>query len=266
MSTYFASNKVDDSIFPRVIRNCVGKMGLKIYPQKREVLTVCDFKAVLPEGFKKLILAILCSNKEVYLPNILKSSIDQKVLVEVPLCDDYCIHTDDCGNMTRLVQKFEFDRFSYDKFELLKPSKSTYPLCTSTCFNLTSKSKGEFEIKDTPQGKVLQTNVCDGEIYIEYVGELEMEDGFMVPDNEYIKDWIFEELRREAYTYMWDNGEDVMQRMQHSERELNTKQANARQIYTRIEVSEYYKMANKLASRFGAHERWLSNERWYRTT
>lgn len=275
MQTYFASNKVDESILPRVIRKCVGVMGLRVYPEKRAVLEVSNYKALLPESFRYLALAMVCSGRNKYIKNSLTTRQDQVICPpsscstneipceftqsrEVPAYGKYCAMTDDCGNILRLVETVGFDVFETTDFSMLRATADSKPYCINGCFNLGTRSQYEFEIKNTSQGKVIQTNFCDGRIYIEYLSDLEHEDHFEVPDNETVKDWIFEELRREIYTYLWDNGDDVMQRMQHSERELFIKQERARQVYSQRGVQERYDTANRLVRRYKAMESWMS--------
>lgn len=262
MASYFAANKVDESILPRVIRKCVGQMGLRILPAKRTVVVLSNYKAELPKDLNKITLALLCDNRTTYVKDELRSG-PKVTTVKADQCCNIC--TDECGNVIKIVHEDVFEKTQYDNFLLLKASKLSFEHCAKSCMNLKSRCKNEFEVKTIKGGKVLQTTIAEGLLYIEYLSELEDEEGFMVPDNETIKDWLFEEMRREIYTYMWDNGEDVMQRMQHSERELMVKQERARQIYSRREVSEYYNTANLLAQRYGQMERWLSPYNWYYT-
>jgi hypothetical protein len=273
MSKYFSSQKVDESILPRVIRKCVGKMGLKVYPEKRAVLEVCDYKAILPDGFRYLALAMLCSGKVKYVKNQLKTRQDQ-LICENP-CSTVCVSTevnaggqsygshsvmtDSCGNILKIIETTELDRFESQELYVLRASPSSKPWCSSGCPNLRTKNPYEFEIKDTSRGKIIQTNVCDGKLYIEYLTDIEHEDSFDIPDNETVKDWIFEELRKEIYTHLWDNGDaEVQGRMQHSEREVQVKHAMARQVYSQKGIQERYDTANRLINRFKAMENWMS--------
>lgn len=255
LSSYFSSNKVDDSIFPRAIKNCVDKMGIRILPEKCTVVEVVDCKAELPEDFSMMCLAFLCTNKRTYVPNPTKV-IEQRLVCELDRCETVCdVCHDDCGNMFKIIEKKSFDAFEYTTFDLLKATKGCRPYCSDGCFNFKSRSCNEFEIKDERGQKVLLTNVSDGLIYIEYLADLSTEFDFMLPDHAYIRDWVFEELRREVYAYLYDQGEDVLQRLKHSERELPAKQHNARIYYSRNEVSDYYRLANRLARRYSNMER-----------
>jgi hypothetical protein len=270
MQTYFASNRVDESILPRVLRKCVGQMGLKIYPPKRAVLDVCNYKADLPEGFKFMTLAMMCSGRSVYVKNpfkvrqgqvVCETACEYTCATNINAYNKFCAMTDECGNILRLVETTEFDRFETNEFSVLKASAGCKPYCTNGCLNFHTKCSYEFDIKESSQsksGKILQTNFCDGRVYIEYLSDLEYEDYFDIPDNETVKDWIFEECRREIYTYLWDNGEEVMQRMQHSERELFIKQERARQVYSRRSVQEHYDTTNRLVRRFKSMESLMS--------
>lgn len=261
MAAYFASNKVDESIFPRVIRRCVGQMGLKILPEKRGVVHLKNYKAELPEGLRQITLVMMCERGHEYVKDNLRSGTQVQVIEIGDKCN-VCL--DECGNTIKLVYEDVYQKMTYEHFNLLKPSKGAISHCANNCLNRRSRCSEEFDVSENRGVKTITTTIPEGPLYIEYLSDLEGEDGFMIPDNETVKDWIFEELRREAYTAMYDNGEDVLQRMQHSERELNIKQERARQIYTRREVHEYYSMANRLAHRYGEMERRLHHDTWSR--
>lgn len=251
LATYFSSNKIDESVFPRVIRKCVGQMGLKIYPEKCKVIEVVNCKAKLPDDFKLMCLALSCERKVDYYVDQRKWSVAQKIVCELDVCQTECdVCYNECGNMFRVVQYVDLEPMVYEKFNLLRPTSKCKPNCYNGSLNFASKSNDEFEIKEERGQKYLYTNIKDSIVYIEYLSDLEHEDHFEIPDNENIKDWIFEELRQEAYAYLYDNGEEVLQKLNESKGQLAWKWANAIQVYRRSEVSDYYNVANSLAKRY----------------
>ena len=264
MGSYFAANKVDDSIFPRILRKCVGSMGLKVYPEKKAVIVVSGSKAILPKDFRKLTLALSCSRSVKYVPDPRQQSTSEQLICDWNQCDIPTEVWQDCdGNLFKIVQTVNLDKYEFNDFEILRPSNRSLPNCANECLNRTSRSSNEFELQEINGKWTMLTNFAEGQIYVEYFAELEQEFGFMIPDNEKIKDWIFEELRREAYAYMYDNGEDVMQRFNQSTSELTVKHMLAAEVYNRREVSEYYNTINKLARRYAAMEHWIQGSKSY---
>lgn len=265
LSSYFASNKVDESILPRVIRRCVGQMGLKILPEKSVIVELENYKTELPEDFNKAILVLLCSGRAKYVKNALKSELEQRIVTELNLCESqFDVCTDECGNMTKLIQKTKWDRFEYDEFTMLCPSKDTKPYCAEGCFNFRSRAQNAFEISEKGDKKFLMSTEPCGFVYVEYIAELEHEEGFLIPNNETIKTWIHQELLKECFKYMWNNGEEVMQRMQYADKEVVVWEERARQIYQRSEMKDYYNMKARLQRRFSAMENWMINSSVYR--
>ena len=264
MGSYFNSNKVDDSIFPRILRKCVGYMGLKVYPEKKAFLVVSGSKALLPKDFKRLSLALACYSGTRYLQDPRQVHTQEQIICDWNDCDLPTEVWQDCdGNMFKIVQTINLDKFEFREFEVLRPSRGSFPGCDKNCFNLGSRSSNEFELRERNGQWEMLTNFENGQIYVEYFADLEQEFGFKIPDNEKVKDWIFEELRKEVYSYLYDNGEDVMQRLNESKQELVIKHAIAQEIYNRREVSEYYNTANRLARRYSAMEKWIQGSKVY---
>ena len=259
--TYFASNKVDGCIFPSVLSSSIGKMRLRIYPEKKAMVHIDKCKGELPVDFKSVCLAVACNSKVEWHPTSLATKTEERIVCELNLCETVCdVCTNDCGNMYKIIQKIDFKKFEYQDYELLRPSKNCVHHCASGSPNFMSKSTDEFEVKKTGRGWEMLTNFDEGVVYLEYLGELYLEDGFMVPDNETIREWIFAELRKETYSYLWDNGEEVKTKLDEAKQELHLKKEQARQIWTRQEVSTYYNIANILQRRYKNHENWISHK------
>ena len=260
LGTYFSVGKVDESIFPRVLRRCVGYMGMRVMPEKRTVVQLIDYKAQLPDDFNQVLMALLCSNKTKYIQNPFFRNTEIQVLGEFVTYDGTCnVCADDCGNIVKIVEHTQFDQFESTEFDILRPSRASRPYCSSDCFNFKSNCQDEFEIKEDRHGKVLHSTVAEGLIYLEYRGDLENEVGFMVPDQESVKNWIFEELRLEIYTYLWDNGEDVQQKMVDARNTTKLAHNRAEDVYRRPEIKDFYNAVNRLIHRFNKMERNMSH-------
>jgi len=281
LGSYFAANKLDESIFPPVIRRCLGHMGLKILPPKRAVVPVVDYRGKLPSDFKKLTLALWCgSSTTVYEKNGLKWRAHQKVVKVhteiqphhngvVTTCHPVCCEAfvDSCGNVTKIVQETEYDAFEYSSFVPMKPSKATAPLCDKSCFNLSLPAQTPYsiEVKQVRPTSLTfgshyeaVTTEQEGVIYIEYLADVESDEGFEIPDNPTVTEWIYQELLVESFTYLYNNGEDVLQRKRDAERLLAVWEQRAQQVYKRSEISDYYDTAKHLASRYGQMQRQIS--------
>jgi hypothetical protein len=239
-------------------------MGLKILPSRSTVIELRDYKAELPDGFHKLTLALLCSGRAKYVPNPLKQSIDQQIVKEFNLCEsEFDVCTDSCGNMTRIIHNVTYDRFAYEEFTVLTPTHSSRPFCEAGCFS-SMASQYTFEIKETYGRKFFSSTEPSGLVYIEYLSTLEDEDHFMIPDHESIKAWVYQELVKECFKYMWHNGEDVLQKFQHAEAETQVQESRARLIYQRSEVQDYFDVKKNLQKRYKAMSRWMTPSALYR--
>lgn len=249
MSGYFSSRKVDDSIFPRVIQKCLSQMGLKINPVLSATVDIKDSKGNLPSNFYKLLEASLCGGEVVYLPDMRKGTTTaEKLVCELDVCQTACdVCRNECGNMFRIVQLFEFEPIAFTSFSLMHPA--TPDFCDTKC-KAGRSGCPEFTIRKRGSRYELLTNFDCGLVYIRYYGNLETATGYMIPENGTIQDWIFEEMRYEAYQTLYDNGEDVVQRLAQSKAELAIKQHNAREVYRLSEVSDYYNMAQGMADSY----------------
>jgi hypothetical protein len=181
-----------------------------------------------------------------------QSKIVEEVIdpLEIPVCKstyDYC--TDTCGNLLSIKQVF--DRFSvtYSESFNLKVSNDAKPFCTNSCVNLNYfKEQNEITIKN----KQVFTNFNSGHIYLEYLSNLETEDGdFLIPDNPTIIEWIKDELKVELFQVLYDNGVgDMIQRLGKAEKDLEISRSNARSLYKTWELTELFDLRKFLYSRF----------------
>lgn len=258
MSRYFASSKVDESVLPRVIASCLGEMGAKIFPVKRTMVDVLKCKGELPADFRKVLMAVTCNHRVEWHPTSVAKHTEDRIVCSLGPCETMCdVYLDDCGNMHKIVQTIDLKKYEYQDFEILKPTTGCKAYCDGNSINLKSRSSDEFEIRHNGRRWEMVTSFDEGTVYIEYQGELIQEDGFMIPDNEIIKGWIFEEMRKEVYTYLWDSGEEVQGKMQHAEGLAHIKKEQARQLWNRSGISSYYNLANKLQARYKAQENWI---------
>ena len=54
LRSYFDTNMVDDTLFPKYIDYCLSKLGKSTYQINQTLLNVKEFKATLPEDLRLL--------------------------------------------------------------------------------------------------------------------------------------------------------------------------------------------------------------------
>lgn len=264
LDLYWSAKKLDDSILFSTIRECLAKLKFKTHPLKMDILEVNNYKVDLPDDFQSLCVALACHVEQCiekpYNPAI---RTEERHVCELNLCETKCdVCHDDCGNMFKIVQVFDdyYTTKEWTKFEVLNISKGSKPKCTKDCFNFRSKTGNEIEIKNNK----VYTTFPEGLIYIEYIALLERDGLYLIPDNERIIKWIKDELIRTCIQYLYLNGEpDLQGRLQYVEKNAAISFRNAKTIYRRFEVDEYYNMTNKLRRRYNSHRNWLWNEKNY---
>lgn len=248
LSRYFESNMVDESIFPARIRYCLQKIRSDYRPVCWEVLEIQNGKAKLPDNFDKLCLALGCFQYQYTEPSKAVHTQEYHVC-ELDLCQTKCdVCHDECGNMFQIVQKNEFTTHTFSNFELLGPSKKSIPYCQEGCFNFRTSANNTYHIRD----KELHIDVEDGSmVYIEYVSSLETDEGYLVPTNQTIQEWIKADLIHEVFQTLYWNGEtDIQQRYQDSKQDLTIKAENAKVVYRTQEYQKFYELSNRLIRRY----------------
>lgn len=249
LSTYFNQGTLDESYLYPGIRRCLGKMGLKIYPSKTAVLTVDDYKAKLPVDFYKLQIALGCFQVTTSDIDVTQSKYEEVRYETLP--DDTCTYevcSDTCGYFS-IQQKFDTFTNIYTTTGVLNVSQDARPYCTNECFAYNDyKKQDEITIKN---GKIY-TSFTSGQVYIEYLSNLETEEGdLMIPDNQTIRQWIKDEITLDCFKYLYlNNISDVQQRVSYLESKLAQSQLNARAVFTRSEFSEFYDFRKVFYSRF----------------
>lgn len=260
LSNYFAANKLDDSIFPRVIRTCVGDMGLAVLPTKYAAVQIKNCEGALPDDFFKVCrVEASRSRRLVAMDGSIKT--ESRYDFEINLCEtvlDTC--TDECGNSFKMLQHVGYDVYEWQEFTNLFPSEKCRQFYSSD-FVYPKKAEGEFEIVDDQFGKIIKTTIPDGVVYIEYLGLLETETEFYVPDHTTIENWIFRAIIKECFQKLYYAGEEVAQRLSEAKNEAAIATETARQFYSRSSRKGYYRMAHALASRMKSHTDWLNTKR-----
>lgn len=244
LRVYFERNVVDDSHLYPVIRECLSKMGSKIYPVNNTVIYIENYQGKLPDDFYKLVLAIGCFE---YVVQSTPNTNPQLYDVSEPQLEDFLISKpsetclDECGENFYVIQRFETFDVKFTDFIPLSISNSSIPYCSNNCFNPIGMSQNQIDITN----KKISTGFPQGFIYIDYLQKLESEDvdgkDLLIPDFARIREWIKAACVKKIFQVIyWNNEADVQQRYIDSKNELSVLEQNARSFIKQIDFKELY--------------------------
>jgi hypothetical protein len=258
LTVYFERSILDDSHFYPVIRDCLSKLGAKIYPVGNTVLYVSNYKVALPKDFHKLILAVGCfeyvitstPNDNPQLYDVTEAQL-QDYLISKP--SETCL--DECGENFYVIQRFETFDVTFKEYCPLSVSKKSFPQCSNNCFNKAIISQNQIEL----QGDMLYAGFEEGSVYMDYLQKPEKHDidgvDLLIPDFAPIREWIKMACVKKAFQVMyWNNDADVQQRYQDSKNELTILETRARAFARQAEFSELYNMRKVFFGRYNKFE------------
>jgi len=258
LRVFFERAVVDDSHLYPVVRECLAKLGSKVYPVGNSVIYIENYQGNLPEDFHKLILAVGCFSYTVkQTPNLNPQLYD----VSEAQLEDFLISKpsvtclDECGENFYVIQRFESFDVTYSEFTPLSLSNSSIPYCANDCFNKNILYQQQIDISN----KKISAGFEKGYIYIDYLQKLETEDmdgkELLIPDFERIKEWIKAACVKKVFQVLyWNNDADVQQRYHDSKNELTVLEANARSFVKQVEFSELYDMRKTFYARYSKFE------------
>lgn len=254
LRTYFERAVVDNSHLYPVIRECLAKLGAKIYPLGNSVVYIDNYQGDLPPDFHKLVLAIGCFSYVIKsTPNLnpqlydISESQFEDFLISKP--SETCL--DECGENFYVIQRFETFDVQYSEFTPLSISNASVPYCANNCFNKTILGQQQINLT---KGK-MQAGFDKGFVYIDYLQKLETEDldgkDLLIPDFERIKEWIKMALVKKVFQVLyWNNDADVQQRYHDVKNELTVLESNARSFIKMSDFSELYDMRKTFYARY----------------
>jgi len=192
LELFEAEGFIDPSKYIKVAKKINADLGIDIQQEKEVLLEVDDYKANLPNDFYLLNFGLVCSKKSV--------SIDTPKLtyeeVQVDRCDAgspkyscggcEIVKTNECCNNYKVVQRIETKTIEFTELDLLKLNQASRKYCSSGCRNLTSDSVNTAQI----QKDWIYTSFCSGNLYLNYMGIMEDEDGnLLVLDHPLVNDY-----------------------------------------------------------------------------
>ena len=258
LDTLFNQNStlLDDTILNPVIAKSLAKLKLNHYPQKWCIIKVDKCKGKLPSDFHRMCVALMCVTTEYCSAGRFGECIhtEEQKLCKFGKCESECDYDEQCGDYYRVIEKRTGGYLQRSRrYALLCPSKSSYSQCDKNCFNFKSKSEHEIDIKDG----YIQTNFDTGVVYMDYLSTFEDSDGYLIPDNSRIIEWIEKELIYKVFTVLYYNGEgDYARRYQTAKFDADIAYRNAMSIIKLSEVNEYYKLAREMQRRYNCLNLW----------
>jgi hypothetical protein len=252
LTSYFDQGTLDDSYLYPSLKSCLDRLGYKVFPLHSTTVTLTDKMGDLPKDFYKLVYSVGCANFEFWdnpgdgwegvLP-----TYTQKAVVSIPVCKsqyDYC--KDECGNLYEFTQEFDMYKVKYSSLFSVTVTENSQN-CESSCFG------GNSANTITIIGNRIFANFS-GNLYIEYLSNLETEEGLLVPDYTQITDWIEAEMIVNCLEKLYLNGEgDVLQRLQYTKNSAMEKYHLARAFVKSNEVKDFYDVRNVLSARMKKH-------------
>lgn len=197
LSSYFMSGAIDDIMFPRWTENCLERFRKSALKIKETVLHVRDYKACLPDDYKGVREAWMCST---YHSDLYQSAVAQYYQSDCRLdpvtnagCAPCTAGANSCTTDYNVVHKVTGSYFwSFKRTFLLTPgNQRARTHCGDHCPNIGASSPHTFDIDN---GHII-LNSPEGTIHLIYYAEAVDENGEqLVPDNFWLKDYIKKHL------------------------------------------------------------------------
>lgn len=207
LSSYFATDMVDDLLFPVWTSKALRSLARTVMPIVDTVLYLDDFTALLPRGFDSVREAWLCSTLapvSIRKPGAFYSQVITLLNPEVDPCKD----CDPCTPQSmELIYKATTDElFTTKTSHLLQPGNiAATQQCGVGCPNVRAESADKFDIKD---GR-FHTSFRTGDVYLKYYSkELDEHNYQLIPDNEDIENYIEAYIKCKLFEQLWNQVTD----------------------------------------------------------
>ncbi len=208
LQSYFESNAINDSMFPKYTEDLIRKLGYSALVVKEEILSLKNYIAYLPEDavFVNDVLYASGDNKL----TTRKDQVTYNYKVEcIPVSCDPLSEPDNpiTYKEIRMVEKETKDVItSFNKIIRLKPSTlRAKQMCETDAFKIFMNSPHFYDIN----GRLLNTNISDGHLYIRYKAMLKDDNGFpLVPENIKFEEALISYLKYKLFEYLWNTVSD----------------------------------------------------------
>ncbi len=275
---YSQENMIDPQELIRVAKWVTKDLGLKVYKTKETVVELQYGKAKLPDDFYVFNFGLLCGQvtqnavlpqgttmKEIPYP----APLYQEQPASVIPCDESCPTETTCDNAIvdmpgynplkptgdSCVKPRVFMDCKGNNFELIQIISSTQsrtwkymlPLrlinnssvISCYCPNLSCRTPNEIWIEN---GFIFSNLQC-GELYINYEGSLEDEEGnLLIPEHEKLTLFYEYKLKDRILENLYNNGEDVVQKLDRNAARLRTARIEAKTLVAMVDFTDMQEM------------------------
>lgn len=268
LNSYFSAGSVTDTMFPKWAEMCMARFIKTALPKKSAFIPIKNYMAELPEDFDSVDSIWVCALiGSVDMPN--PSSYYYQKDCRITEINDRCNECfDPCDN--NLPKKDERYRvthkvtgvthFDYHIKYLLKPgNKTTREFCHKTCSNLSIDSYDTFDI----QGCQIVTSFREGYLHLNYYStNISEEDGLLIPDNVFIKDYLIKYLKYKVFETLSNVVTDetfnqVQLKLNQSENAMNIAREIAKTELKKWDKYQTSDMIKKRKNRFSNYRRAL---------
>lgn len=262
LGSFQQAGDIDAAPLIKLAQKINYELGLKIYMPKETILEIVHNKAKLPADFYQLQLALLCSsyreistapwNGNVWLEEVVKEPTKTNcdicnvehvgqcpIVVENPYIQGKTRSFCNGEGEVKVLQYCQSSVSCYENFERLyiEPTRNASAFCVNSQFK-GACNQGQIV------GNFLETSVNCGKVYIAYLGQLEDEDGnLLVLDHPTINLYYEYRLKKAVLENLYINGDDMIQRLQYIDRELENYRQQALSIANTTDFRELVRMA-----------------------
>lgn len=238
--TFNLEGMIDPQQFIKVTLRVNYELGLRIHKSKDAVLEIEHNKAKLPNDFYVLNYANIVGSYTVQDPVISGTHIEDVILKTVPDTDSCgrvqaCVSN--CGQYYNLVQTLKSEVRTYEEFYPLQVGRAK--VVSEDSPNLHVRSANQAQLRDG----FIFTNIETGKIHLNYIGNLEDEEGnLLVVDHPLINEFYEYAIKQRILENLLMNGEDVTQKIQVIEQRLRAARNNALSLVNTPDFAEMKKL------------------------
>jgi hypothetical protein len=245
--TYEMEGMIEPSQLIKVAQKVNYDLGLRIYTEKQRVLPIVDGKVKLPDDFYVLTMALLCADYQVK-EEVMQGRHTENVIIDPTQCCNSCGQPDatcPCDKTyvvcedtyVKVIERRNYLTKEYREFKRLwvRANKAVDPICSK---------KPEYDNwmeAELRNGYLYIVGIETGTVYLNYLGNLEDEDGnLLVLDHPMINEYYEYSIKQRILENLYMNGEDVVQKMQFIEQRIRPARNNALTIVNTPDFKEMY--------------------------
>lgn len=218
LTQYDSSGLIDDMTVYQDVQRAIKKLGLLPLIPHKTMLEVKNGKAKLPDGFRKITYAVKCTPDEYEVEDdedILQDSYMYKVKDIKRKEWDACDECDETYSEEIIMESLYFRNNKRGRIYYKKPiplKLTNYVIknyCDNGCKNIKVKEcPYEIQIKNN----ILYANFKNGNIYLEYKGVEEDEDGMLIiPESDmgFVEEYITAFVKAELMLRIIENSDNT---------------------------------------------------------